>query len=50
MIQDVTGKVYKLGPYRPPAQEQAKVDAFQLLKERLADSGIPVEEVTHNKD
>ncbi len=50
VIQDVTGKVYKLGPYRPPAQEQAKVDAFQLLKERLADSGIPVEEVTHNKD
>ena len=50
VIQDVTGKVYKLGPYRPPTQEQAKVDAFQLLKERLADSGIPVEEVTHNKD
>ncbi|MER2149478.1 MAG: DNA polymerase III subunit gamma/tau, partial [Ruminococcus sp.] len=50
VIQDVTGKVYKLGPYRPPAQEQAKVDAFQLLKERLADSGIPVEEVTRNKD
>ncbi len=50
VIQDVTGKVYKLGPYRPPVQEQAKVDAFQLLKERLADSGIPVEEVTRNKD
>lgn len=50
VIQDVTGKVYKLGPYRPPTQEQAKVDAFQLLKERLADSGIPVEEVTRNED
>ncbi len=49
VIQDVTGKVYKLGPYRPPVQEQAKTDNFQLLKERLADSGIPVEEISNKE-
>ena len=49
VIQEVTGKVYKLGPYRPPVQEQAKVDTFQLLKERLADSGIPVEEISNKE-
>jgi len=49
VIQEVTGKVYKLGPYRPPVQEQAKTDNLQLLKERLTDSGIPVEEISNNE-
>ena len=49
VIQEVTGKVYKLGPYRPAVQEQAKTDNFQLLKERLADSGIPVEEISNKE-
>jgi DNA polymerase-3 subunit gamma/tau len=49
VIQEVTGKVYKLGPYRPAVQEQAKTDNLQLLKERLANSGIPVEEISNKE-
>ena len=44
VIQEVTGKVYKLGPYRPPVKEQEKADPMQRFRESLADSGITVEE------
>ena len=44
VIQDVTGTVYKLGPYRPPVREEAKTDPLQRFKETLADSGITIEE------
>lgn len=44
VIRDVTGRVYNLGPYRKPAQEQEKEDPLNRFKANLADSGIAVEE------
>lgn len=44
VILDVTGKVYKLGPYKRPGQEQEKADPMQQFKQTLQDSGIAVEE------
>lgn len=44
VIQDVTGKVYKLGPYRPPTKEKETLDPMQKLKNALSGSGIEVEE------
>ena len=44
IIQNLTGKVYKLGPYRPPEQQQEKTDPMQTFKQALADSGVTVEE------
>ena len=45
VIQEITGTVYKLGPYRPPVREQETVDPLQRLKENLSSGGIAVEEV-----
>ena len=44
LIQSVTGKAYKLGPYKRPQQKEEKKDPMQVFKEKLADSGITVEE------
>ena len=44
VILDVTGKVYKLGPYKRPEQEQEKADPMQQFRQTLQDSGITVEE------
>ena len=44
VIRSVSGKVYKLGPYRRPEQEQKKEDPMQAFKQALADGGITVEE------
>lgn len=44
VILDVTGKVYKLGPYKRPGQEQEKADPMQQFRQTLQDSGIAVEE------
>lgn len=42
VIRDVTGTVYKLGPYRPPVREEEKTDPLEQFKETLKDSGIEV--------
>ena len=44
VIRDVTGRVYKLGPYRPPEKEKEIQDPMQKFKTALSDSGIEVEE------
>ena len=44
IIQEVSGKTYNLGPYRPPERQAEKVDPMQQFKSALADSGIEVEE------
>ena len=44
VILDVTGKVYKLGPYKRPGQEQEKTDPMQQFRQTLEESGITVEE------
>ena len=44
VIRDVTGKVYNLGPYRPPENGKEVQDPMQQFKEALSGSGIKVEE------
>ena len=44
VIRDVTGKIYKLGPYRPPEKQKEVQDPMQQFKNALNGSGISVEE------
>jgi DNA polymerase-3 subunit gamma/tau len=44
IIQDITGRVYKLGPYKKPETQQQKQDPLEAFKKALTDGGIPVEE------
>lgn len=44
IVQDITGKVYKLGPYRPPVPQQEQQDPLDRFKAALKDSGVTVEE------
>ena len=41
-IQQVTGKVYKLGPYQPAQAPQTKEDPLQSLIKNAQDAGIEV--------
>ena len=41
-IQQVTGRVYKLGPYRAKKQEEAEVDPLLKLAGEAEEAGIPV--------
>ena len=42
-IQQVTGKVYKLGPYKPAApEEEQQEDPLLRLADRARDAGIEV--------
>lgn len=43
-IQEITGKVYKLGPYRKPEKKEDKKDPLQDLIKNLKDSGIDFKE------
>ena len=43
-VQEVTGKVYKLGPYRTQEQETTKDDVFGNFINKLRESGINVTE------
>lgn len=43
-IRQVTGRVYKLGPYRKPQGEQEALDPLEELARRAKDSGIALEE------
>ncbi len=44
IIQEVTGKKYNLGPYRPPQKQAEQADPMDRFKAALRDSGITVEE------
>ena len=44
IVREVTGKVYRLGPYRRPQPKQETQDPLQTFKNRLQDSGIEVTE------
>ena len=43
-IQEITGKVYKLGPYKKPEKKIEKTDPLQKLIEDAKASGIKVTE------
>ena len=43
-IQEITGKTYKLGPYKKPEKKEVKNDPLQDLIASLKDSGIEVNE------
>lgn len=41
-IQEVTGRVYKLGPYRQPEKKEEKPDPLKALAEKLEENGVKV--------
>ena len=43
-VQEVTGRVYKLGPYKLPEKKVSKDDVFSSFISRLKDAGINVTE------
>ena len=45
-IRHVTGRVYKLGPYRKPSQETPQEDPLAELERRARESGVPWQEET----
>lgn len=44
IIQNITGRVYRLGPYKRPGEEQQKTDPMQVFKQNLSENGIPFAE------
>lgn len=44
VISEITGKVYRLGPYRRSEKKQEQTDPMQLFKNKLKDSGVEVVE------
>ena len=44
IIQNISGKKFNLGPYRPPERQEKTIDPMEKFKSALADSGIAVEE------
>ena len=44
IITEITGKVYRLGPYRRPEQKKEKNDPMLAFKQQLKDGGIEVVE------
>lgn len=49
-VRRVTGRVYKLGPYRRPRNEQDVSDPFEELERRARDSGIELQEFQEPQD
>ena len=43
-VQEMTGKRYKLGPYKPPVKKQEKTDPLVTFAQKLRDSGVDVTE------
>ena len=43
-IQEITGKIYKLGPYKKPEIQEEKIDPLQNLIQNLKDNNINVTE------
>lgn len=48
VVKQVTGRHYKLGPYKRDSQQQAKNDLLAGLTEKIKDAGIQLTEVTDN--
>ena len=44
IVQEITGRVYKLGPYKKPEVKQEQKDPLQIFKDNISDSDITVEE------
>ncbi len=44
VVQEITGKVYKLGPYKQPKKEVTKDDVLDQFISKLKDSGVNVTE------
>ncbi len=42
IVQEITGKAYKLGPYRRPGQTQEKPDPLKQFRANLEGSGVEV--------
>ena len=49
-VKEVTGRVYKLGPYRRPQEEAKKEDPLQSLAEKIKEAGVPLTEITGEAD
>ena len=43
-VQEMTGKRYKLGPYKPPVKKQEKTDPLVTFAQKLRDNGVDVTE------
>lgn len=43
-VKEVTGRVYKLGPYKKLEQQTEKQDPVAEFLEKAKQSGVPVEE------
>lgn len=43
-IQEVTGKIYKLGPYKKPEKQQKKTDPFEELISNLKENNVNITE------
>lgn len=44
VVKEITGKVYKLGPYKLPKKEETKDDVLDRFISKLKDSGVNVTE------
>ncbi len=49
-VKEVTGRVYKLGPYRRTQEEAKKEDPLQSLAEKIKEAGVPLTEITGEAD
>ncbi|MGN1137880.1 MAG: DNA polymerase III subunit gamma/tau, partial [Ruminococcus sp.] len=43
-IQEVTGKIYKLGPYKKPEKQQKQTDPFEELISNLKENNVNITE------
>lgn len=43
-IRQITGRTYRLGPYRKPKEKEETVDALDILTQRAIESGIEISE------
>ena len=43
-VQEVTGRVYKLGPYKLPEKQESQDDVLNNFINKLRDSGVNVTE------
>lgn len=43
-VKEVTGRVYKLGPYKRPQEEREKEDPLQSLAEKIKQAGVTLTE------
>ncbi len=44
-VSRVTGRLYKLGPYKKPGHQEEQADPLEALAQRAREAGVPVTEV-----